>query len=80
MNDRTVIGYDRMRSGMKGTTDEARQAGEAPACTSQITVYHHLRKPIMARQRSEYTRELSVEAVTLVTEQASPVAEADRPD
>jgi transposase len=45
---------------------------------TQITVYNHLRRSIMPRQRRKYTREFKVEAVKLVTEKGYSVAEAAR--
>jgi transposase len=45
---------------------------------TQITVYHHPRRSIMARQRRSYSREFKVEAVKLVTEKGYSVAEAAR--
>src|SRR3954454_10385420 len=45
---------------------------------TQITVYNHLRRSTMARQRRSYTREFKVEAVKLVTEKGYSVAEAAR--
>src|SRR5437660_10990468 len=45
---------------------------------TQITVYTHLRRSIMARQRRTYTPEFKVEAVKLVAEQGYSVAEAAR--
>src|SRR5437868_10824208 len=45
---------------------------------TQITVYTHRRRSIMARQRRSYTREFKVEAVKLVTEKGYSVAEAAR--
>jgi len=45
---------------------------------TQITVYNHLRRSIMPRQRRKYTREFKVEAVKLITEQGYSVAEAAR--
>jgi transposase len=45
---------------------------------TQITVYNHPRRSIMARQRRKYTREFKVEAVKLVTEKGYSVAEAAR--
>src|SRR3954454_11080904 len=45
---------------------------------TQITVYNHLRRSIMARQRRKHTREFKVEAIKLVTEKGYSVAEAAR--
>jgi transposase len=45
---------------------------------TQITVYTHRRRSIMARQRRSYSREFKVEAVKLVTEKGYSVAEAAR--
>jgi transposase len=45
---------------------------------TQITVYNHRRRSIMARQRRSYTSEFKVEAVKLVTEKGYSVAEAAR--
>jgi transposase len=45
---------------------------------TQITVYNHLRRSIMPKQRRQYTREFKVEAVKLVTEKGYSVAEAVR--
>jgi transposase len=45
---------------------------------TQITVYTHRRRSIMARQRRSYTSEFKVEAVKLVTEKGYSVAEAAR--
>jgi transposase len=45
---------------------------------TQITVYTHRRRSIMARQRRSYTSEFKIEAVKLVTEKGYSVAEAAR--
>jgi transposase len=45
---------------------------------TQIKVYNHLRRSIMARQRRKHTREFKVEAVKLVTDKGYSVAEAAR--
>src|SRR3954454_6740569 len=45
---------------------------------TQITVYTHRRRSIMARQRRSYTSEFKVEAVKLITEKGYSVAEAGR--
>jgi transposase len=45
---------------------------------TQITVYTHRRRSIMARQRRSYTSEFKVEAVKLITEKGYSVAEAAR--
>src|SRR6516165_10717024 len=45
---------------------------------TQLRVYHHSRRSIMARKRRTYTPEFKAEAVKLVTEQGYSVAEAAR--
>src|SRR5262249_10600695 len=45
---------------------------------TQLRVYHHPRRSIMARKRRTYTPEFKAEAVQLVTAQGYSVAEAAR--
>jgi transposase len=45
---------------------------------TQLTVYYHRWRFIMARKRRVYTREFKVEAVKLVTEKGYSVSEATR--
>src|SRR5215469_5471666 len=45
---------------------------------TQLRVYNHPRRSIMARKRRTYTPEFKAEAVKLVTEQGYSVAEAAR--
>src|SRR4051812_28391874 len=45
---------------------------------TQIKVYNHLRRSIMARQRRKHPREFKIEAVKLITEKGYSVAEAAR--